>query len=65
MALVFPKEVRQFSDDEKKHTDAIKDVAEDLHNLIDMVPGSREREIAKTRLEEAVMWAIRAIARSM
>jgi hypothetical protein len=65
MSVVFKKELRAFSPDEMQHANAIKDLAEDLYNLIDMVPNSRERDTAKIRLEEAVMWTLRAISGSM
>ena len=64
MAIVFKKEWHPFTEDELKHANAIKDVAEDLYNLIDMVQSSREREVAKVKLEESVMWAMRAISQS-
>ena len=38
----------------------LKQLAEDLHDLIDMLPASRARDIAQIRLEECVMWSAKA-----
>lgn len=32
------------------------------HDIIDLCPESRERSLALTKLEEAVMWAVKAVA---
>jgi hypothetical protein len=40
---------------------AFKDMAEDIYRIC---PGSRERSLAITALEEACMWAIAAVARN-
>lgn len=64
MTTVFRKHERRFSEEEQQLVDQLKDLAENLHDLIDMIPHSREREIAQTRLEESIMWAVRAIGRS-
>jgi len=50
--------------DQQRHSKAIRDSALDLAELISWpVPDCRERSIALTSLEEAVMWANKAIAR--
>ena len=44
---------------------AIRKTAKDLANMIDQLcPESRERSLAFTKLEEAVMWANASIARN-
>jgi len=43
----------------------IRDTAKSFaHELVSMCPDSRERSLALTKLEEAVMWANAAIARN-
>lgn len=54
---------RVLSDDEKAQMQAIKDKGLELHNLIDSVGLSRELSLAKTKTEEAVMWAVKHITR--
>ena len=43
-------------------SNAIREVASDLDTLLDSVPMCREIALAKTKLEECVMWANKAIA---
>lgn len=52
---------RVLSDEEKAHMVALKDKGAELLNLIDGLGGSRELSIAKTKTEEAVMWAVKHI----
>lgn len=40
----------------------VKTMAEDLHDFIGRLGPSREFSIAKTKLEEAAMWAVKGIA---
>ena len=54
---------RVLSDDEKAQMQAIKDKGLELHNLIESVGQSRELSLAKTKTEEAVMWAVKHITR--
>lgn len=49
------------TDDEKKAMQAIKDKGLELHDLIGSLGGSRELSLAKTKAEEAVMWAVKHI----
>ncbi|WP_073930459.1 DUF7681 family protein [[Clostridium] symbiosum] len=45
--------------------EAIRSKAKELAYLIDdMYPGSREKSLAMTKLEESVMWANASVARS-
>ncbi|HEY8358676.1 MAG TPA: hypothetical protein VIL30_14555 [Ramlibacter sp.] len=52
---------RVLSDVEKAQMVAIKDKGAELLDLIEGLGGSRELSIAKTKTEEAVMWAVKHI----
>lgn len=52
---------RVLSDEEKAQMGAIKDKGLELLELIDATGSSRELSIAKTKTEEAVMWAVKHI----
>lgn len=52
---------RVLSDQEKASMQAIKDKGLELLELIDNIGGSRELSIAKTKTEEAVMWAVKHV----
>jgi hypothetical protein len=54
---------RVLSDDEKTQMQAIKDKGLELHTLLESVGASRELSLAKTKTEEAVMWAVKHITR--
>jgi hypothetical protein len=65
MPSVFRKEQRNLNEEELTLANHIKEMAEDLHDVIDMLPSSRARDIAKVRLEECVMWTMKAIAEAL
>ena len=65
MSPVFRKELRHLTGDERDQVNAIKQLAEDLHDVIDMLPPSRARDIAQIKLEESVMWAVKAISEAL
>jgi len=52
---------RVLSDAEKARMLAIKDAGAALLNLIEAEGASRELSIAKTKTEEAVMWAVKHV----
>lgn len=52
---------RVLSDAEKANMQAIKDAGLAFHDLIAGMGNSREISIAKTKIEEAVMWAVKHI----
>jgi len=52
---------RVLSDDEKAAMRKIKDDGLAFHQLIDGIGQSRELSLAKTKIEEAVMWAVKHI----
>lgn len=41
----------------------IKDKANDLYEVLNSLENSREISLAKTKLEESVMWAIKSITK--
>lgn len=52
---------RVLSDDEKQKMHAIKDKGLELHDLLTSIGNSREISLAKTKVEEAVMWGVKHI----
>jgi hypothetical protein len=52
---------RVLSDAEKANMQAIKDEGLKFHEMIAGMGNSREISIAKTKIEEAVMWAVKHI----
>jgi len=60
---VMRHEYRVLSDTEKAKMQAIKDKGLELHDLIEGIGQSRELSIAKTKTEEAVMWAVKHLTR--
>lgn len=60
---VMRHEYRVLSDEEKQQMQAIKDKGLELHSLFESVGTSREMALAKTKVEEAVMWAVKHITK--
>lgn len=58
---VMRHEYRQLSDAEKAQVKAIKDAGESFISLVDKMGSPRDRAIAKTKIEEAVMWGVKAV----
>jgi len=54
---------RVLTDAEKAQMQAIKDKGLELHNMIEGIGASRELSLAKTKTEEAVMWAVKHLTR--
>ena len=52
---------RVLSDAEKASMVAIKDKGAEFLTLIEGIGGSREMSLARTKIEEAVMWAVKHI----
>lgn len=52
---------RVLSDQEKADMQAVKDQGLALWNSFDRIGTSREMSLAKTKIEEAVMWAVKHI----
>lgn len=56
-------EYRVLTEDEKQSMQFIKDEGRDLIEYFDELGSSRELSIAKTKIEEAVMWAVKHVTR--
>lgn len=52
---------RVLNDEEKSQMKQIKDMGLNFHDHLDNIGMSRELSIAKTKIEEAVMWAVKHI----
>jgi hypothetical protein len=52
---------RVLTDAEKANMQAIKDQGLQFHEFVSGLGNSREISIAKTKIEEAVMWAVKHI----
>ena len=59
MSVVFRRAYRLLTDEEKARIDAIKVKAGELHELVAALGQTRELSLAKTKIEEAVMWAVK------
>ena len=60
---VMRHEYRVLSDVEKNHMKQIKDSGLYFYQLMDEIGTSRELSLAKTKVEEAVMWAVKHITK--
>lgn len=60
---VMRHEYRVLTDEEKAQMQRVKDLGRQLHEFLDSLGDSRELSLAKTRLEEAVMWAVKHLTR--
>jgi hypothetical protein len=54
---------RELTEDEKKHIETFKRTGDALMQLLDVAGNSREASIAKTKVEEAVMWGVKHFTR--
>jgi hypothetical protein len=66
MTDVFHAQYRELSDNEKSLMEEIKLKAGDLYNLFENVAttdNGREIALAKTKLEESVMWAVKGLTK--
>ena len=52
---------RVLNDDEKRQMVAVKDAGAAFLALCDDIGQSREMSLAKTKIEEAVMWAVKHV----
>lgn len=52
---------RVLNDAEKANMQAIKDKGLEFFSWVDGIGSSREISLAKTKIEEAVMWAVKSI----
>lgn len=58
---VMRHEYRVLTDEEKFYMKDVKDKGLKFINLIDHIGSGREYSLAKTKIEEAVMWAIKGL----
>lgn len=61
MASIFRQKYRELSPQEQAQIAQIKSQGESLYVTMLDIGESREMSIAKTKLEEAVMWAAKAV----
>ena len=66
MSNVFRKEYRKLSEAETARIAAIKDKAEELYSMLapttaTIIESPRELALARTKLEECVMWAVKGL----
>lgn len=54
---------RELTDDEKSLVNSLKDQASVLYSTIESIPDGREKSLAKTKLEEAIMWAVKGVTK--
>lgn len=52
---------RVLSDEEKANMQRVKDMGLQFYELVGGIGQSRELSLAKTKIEEAVMWAVKHI----
>ncbi len=60
---VMRHEYKVLSDEEKQLMKAVKDGGLAFHEMMDHIGTSRELLLAKTKIEEAVMWAVKHITK--
>ena len=60
---VMRHEYKQLSDVEKDQMLKVKDMGLDFFEYLTSVGDSRELSLAKTKIEEAVMWAVKHITK--
>lgn len=60
---VMRHEYKTLSDDEQQEMQHIKDLGLDFHKYLENLGTSRELSIAMTKIEEAVMWAVKHVTR--
>lgn len=60
---VMRHEYRVLTEDEKKRMQGVKDLGLLLLEMMDALGPSREISLAKTKIEEAIMWAVKGITK--
>jgi hypothetical protein len=58
---VMRNQYRELHAEDCMHIRHVKKLGADLHNYVSSLGAGRELAIAKTKIEEAVMWAVKAI----
>ena len=52
---------RVLTEDEKKTMQTVKDVGKEFYDYLESIGSSRELSLAKTKIEEPVMWAVKHV----
>jgi phosphoribosylaminoimidazole-succinocarboxamide synthase len=60
---IFRKSYRDLTSDERDAIMKVKNLARIVAEFLDELPASREISLARTKLEECVMWATKSITR--
>ena len=60
---VMRHEYRVLSDEEKIQMRQIKDIGREFWEFVDRMGQTRELALAKTKIEEAVMWAVKHLTK--
>jgi hypothetical protein len=60
---VMRHQYRILSDEEKNQMQRVKDYGLYMHQMLTSIGDSRELSLAKTNLEQTVMWAVKHITR--
>lgn len=60
---VMRHEYRVLTEDEKAFMKYVKDLGLQFHEVLEQRGQSRELSLAKTKIEEAVMWAVKHITK--
>lgn len=60
---VMRHQYRELTGLEKEDMTRVKDLGQEMYDLLDHIGSSRELSLAKTKVEEAVMWAVKHITR--
>lgn len=58
---VMRHEYRVLTDEEKTQMRVVKDIGKTYYDYVTSIGDSRELSLAKTKIEEAVMWAVKHI----
>lgn len=59
---VMNKENKSLSDEQIKNIELIKNIGNGFHEMLDLLTKNREISLAKTKLEECVMWAVKGVS---
>ncbi len=60
---VMRHQYRVLSEEEKQVMQSVKDLGLSFHAFVEGMGNSRELSIAKTKIEEAVMWAVKHLTK--
>lgn len=52
----------ELSEGVQLHVDVVKETAQELYGMMDHLQTNREMQLAKTNLEQAVMWYVKGVA---